>query len=56
MELHDRLGRTEEESGRIQRIGIEVREILLYLCFCIGIGFCIVHRLNGEYHMETGPW
>ena len=56
MELHDRLGRTEEESGRIQRIGIEVREILLYLCFGIGVCLCIGHRLNGEYHMETGPW
>ena len=55
MELHDRLSRAKEESGRIQRIGVEVREILLYLCFGIGVGFGIGHWLNGEYHMETGP-
>ena len=55
VELHDRLGRAEEKSGRIQRIGIEVREILLYLCFGIGVCLCIGHRLNSEYHMETGP-
>lgn len=54
MELHDRLGRAEEESGRIQRIGIEVREILLYLRFSIGVCLCIGHRLNGKYHMESG--
>ena len=50
--LHLRVLGAEEESGGIQRLGVEVREDGVDQLFQAGILLGIGHRVDGEEHME----
>ena len=51
-DFHLRVLGAEEESGGIQRLGVEVREDGVHQLFQAGILLGVGHRVDGEEHME----